>query len=175
LKGLGQMSDLRAKIVSIEEAVVIVRRLREEGKRIVFTNGCFDILHSGHALYLQEARKAGDFLIVAINSDSSVRQLKGEGRPIIPQMERATLLAALESVDMVVIFDKADCIELLDLLNPHVWVKGGDYTLDTLNQEERRLVESRGGEIVLIPATPATSTTTIVERILGAGGEKGSR
>lgn len=168
------MSDLRAKIVSLQEAVATVARLRAEGKRIVFTNGCFDILHSGHALYLQEAGKFGDFLIVALNSDSSVRQLKGEGRPIIPETERATLLAALESVDMVLLFDKPDCLELLDLLSPEVWVKGGDYTKETLNQEERRLVESGGGEIILIPPTPATSTTTIIERVLSSRGKQGS-
>jgi rfaE bifunctional protein nucleotidyltransferase chain/domain len=168
------MCDLRAKIVSLQEAVATVARLRAEGKRIVFTNGCFDILHSGHALYLQEAGKFGDFLIVALNSDSSVRQLKGEGRPIIPEIERATLLAALESVDMVLLFDKPDCLELLDLLGPEVWVKGGDYTKETLNQEERRLVESRGGEIILIPPTPATSTTTIIERVLSSRGKQGS-
>ncbi len=165
--GVGVMSS-QDKIVSRERAAEIIAELRARGRRIVFTNGCFDLLHAGHALYLEQARALGDSLVVGLNSDRSVSAIKGAGRPIVGEMERATLLAALAAVDLVVIFSEQTSEALLNLLRPEVFVKGGDYTKTTMNQEERNLVESYGGEVHLIPALPESSTTCIIERILAA-------
>lgn len=133
--------------------------------RVVATNGCFDLLHAGHARFLEKARWLGDKsnkLIVGVNSDRSIRSLKGEGRPICSVIERTMLLDALWFVDMVVVFDEDNAAEFLRAIDPDVWVKGGDYTLDTINQDERAAVR---GEISFVPFLPGISTTRIIERI----------
>jgi D-beta-D-heptose 7-phosphate kinase/D-beta-D-heptose 1-phosphate adenosyltransferase len=154
-----------AKVKTLEELVPIVTRLKQEGKRIVWTNGCFDILHAGHITYLLRARAAGDVLVVGLNSDRSVQAIKGPSRPIIPEADRALVLSALAPVDYIVIFDTASPLPLIQVLQPDVYAKGGDYTLDTINQEERRAVEAYGGEIVLLPGVEGKGTTQIIERI----------
>jgi rfaE bifunctional protein nucleotidyltransferase chain/domain len=138
---------------------------RAAGRRIVFTNGCFDILHAGHVEYLRQARALGDVLVVALNSDASVRRLKGEDRPIVPEAERAGLLAALRAVDHVVLFDTESPRDLIELVRPDVYAKGGDYNVDML--PEAPLVERLGGEVVLVDYVGGRSTTEIVERIRG--------
>jgi rfaE bifunctional protein nucleotidyltransferase chain/domain len=150
----------RGKIKEREELRHIVEGLKKQGKRIVFTNGCFDILHQGHVIYLEEARQKGDCLIVGVNSDSSVKEIKGKGRPIIPQEGRMTLLAALEAVDYVIPFDEPDPFAVISALRPHVLVKGGDW-----DQEEvvgRELVE----QTIVVPYIEGVSTSGIIETIL---------
>jgi D-beta-D-heptose 7-phosphate kinase/D-beta-D-heptose 1-phosphate adenosyltransferase len=143
----------------------IVAALREAGKKVVWTNGCFDIVHVGHITYLQKAASLGDVLVVGLNSDESVRNVKGPGRPIVPEEERAVVLAALECVGYVVLFSEPSPMPYLDALQPDVYAKGGDYTLETIVQEERRLVESYGGSIAIIPGVEGRSTTKIIARI----------
>ncbi len=138
---------------------------RAAGRRLVVTNGCFDLLHLGHVSYLQSAREQGDLLLVGVNSDAAVRKLKGELRPVTPEEDRALVLAALESVSAVFIFDDASAAGFLAEAKPDVYVKGGDYTLETLNQTERRVVEQAGGRIVLIPFLPGRSTTGTLAKI----------
>ena len=157
---------MTGKIHALGELERIAQDLKESGRKVVWTNGCFDILHSGHVTYLQEARKLGDVLVVGLNSDTSVTAIKGPGRPIVPEAQRAQVLAALSSVDHVVVFDDTTTVRPLEALRPDVYVKGGDYTLDTINQDERAVVEGYGGEIVIIPAVPDMSTSRIVERII---------
>jgi D-beta-D-heptose 7-phosphate kinase/D-beta-D-heptose 1-phosphate adenosyltransferase len=139
------------------------RRLRSEGKRLVFTNGCFDLLHPGHVRYLREARSLGDALVVALNSDRSVRVLKGEGRPILNECERAEVVAALEAVDYVIIFDDETPRELIAELLPDVLVKGGDWPLDQI--AGRQEVEAAGGKVLSLPYVEGSSSTDIIERI----------
>ena len=138
-------------------------RLRAEGRRLVFTNGCFDILHVGHVRYLAAARRLGDALLVAVNSDASVRQLKGAGRPVMSEGERAELLAALEAVDYVTVFDDLSPRSLIAEVLPDVLVKGGDYALDEIHGREE--VERAGGRVVALPFVEGTSTTGVIERI----------
>ena len=154
------MRSLRDKIKEREELRGVVERLKEDGKRICFTNGCFDIVHQGHVLYLEEARRHGDCLIVGVNTDSSVREIKGENKPIIPLEGRATVLAALEVVDYVVPFDEPNPFELISYLRPHVLVKGGDWEADEVIGKE--LVE----EIIVVPYIEGTSTSGIIKSIL---------
>src|ERR1051326_1496898 len=123
------LNDSRHKIIDRSELAVEVRRRQQAGEQGVFTNGCFDLLHLGHVRYLQEARDLGDFLIVGLNSDSSTRALKGPGRPLVPEEERAEILAALTCIDYVTIFNEPTASELLELLQPAIYVKGGDYGL----------------------------------------------
>lgn len=137
------------KIKERHELKAVVEALRKEGKRVVFTNGCFDLLHRGHIHCLKQAKLQGDVLVVAINSDSSVRALKGAPRPILPEEDRAEILAALACVDHVVIFDEPDPLNLIELLKPDVLVKGGDYTPDEIVGAKE--VESYGGKVVIIP------------------------
>lgn len=137
---------------------------RREGKTIVFTNGCFDILHVGHVQYLQEARKQGDLLIVGLNSDASVRMIKGEKRPLVPQAERAEVVASLTAVDYVTLFEETTPLRLIEYLHPDCLVKGGDWNEATVVGGD--LVRSRGGRVVIIPLTEGASTTNIVEKIL---------
>lgn len=139
------------------------------GRRVVVTNGCFDLLHLGHASYLEAARAMGDVLLVGVNSDASVRALKGPGRPIHPENDRAGLIAALASVDAVCVFDSPSAAPFLERARPDVWIKGGDYTLESLNQEERRLVEAAGGTIAFIPMLPGRSTTGTLRRLAQTG------
>jgi rfaE bifunctional protein nucleotidyltransferase chain/domain len=145
--------------------------LREGGKRLVLTNGCFDILHVGHIRYLQEAKSLGDLLVVGVNSDDSVRRLKGEGRPLMTQEERAEIVAALEVVDYVVIFEEDTAEKLVSALRPDLYVKGGTYTLENL--PEVKAVTRYGGEIRILPLTPGLSTSELVDRILARFGKRG--
>ncbi|MEK6409985.1 MAG: D-glycero-beta-D-manno-heptose 1-phosphate adenylyltransferase [Acidobacteriota bacterium] len=139
------------------------QRLRSEGKRLVFTNGCFDLLHSGHVAYLREARSLGDALVVALNSDRSVGILKGQGRPIMKEAERAEVIAALEAVDYVIIFDEPTPHKLIADLLPDVLVKGGDWPLDEIVGREE--VAAAGGTVLSLPYVEGSSTTDIIERI----------
>jgi len=148
-------------------AALLAERLasfRREGKRIVFTNGCFDLLHPGHIHTLTQAKALGDVLVVAINSDASVKRLKGERRPILNQEERAVMLSALAMVDYVTIFAEDTPLEVIRLLLPDVLVKGGDWGADAV--VGREVVEADGGEVVLIPYQAGFSTTDIIERIV---------
>ncbi len=153
-----------SKIKTREELKSEIGKARQTGKKIVTTNGCFDILHVGHIRYLQQAKQQGDILIVAINSDDSVRILKGDTRPLVSQNERAEILAALECVDYVMIFPELDPIQFLKELRPDIHVKGGDYRLDQII--ERETVESLGGELRLLPGAPGKSTTNLIELIV---------
>lgn len=146
-------------------------KLRREGRKIAFTNGCFDILHVGHTRYLRQARTKGDVLVLALNSDASVRKIKGEKRPLIPQDERADLLACLEFVDYVTIFNETTPLELILYLQPDVLIKGGDWAEDQVVGREE--VRSWGGTVAIIPEIPGASTTNIVDKILTVYGEKG--
>jgi len=156
--------DHRKKIASWGEAQDISARLGRDGRKIVFTNGCFDLIHVGHLRYLNEARKYGDFLIIGLNSDRSVRTIKGPGRPIIPEDQRAEVLAGLEVIDLVVLFEQPDPHELITFLRPDVLVKGGDWPLDRIIGKE--VVEAGGGRVLTIPLTPGVSTSTIIDRIV---------
>ncbi len=155
------MSQL--KIFNRNELATVLQQLKSEGNVIVTTNGCFDVLHLGHLRYLQAARQLGDLLVVAINSDASVRELKGENRPLIPEDERAEMLAGLECVDYVVIFPELTPIELLSELKPDIHVKGGDYKLEQL--VEREVVEANGGKVIVGLNVPGKSTTNLIEVI----------
>jgi D-glycero-beta-D-manno-heptose 1-phosphate adenylyltransferase len=140
-------------------------RIRPAGPRLVVTNGCFDILHIGHIRCLQAARSAGDLLLVGVNGDDAVRRLKGAGRPIHCEEDRAAALAALEAVDAVCLFHELSAVRFLTLSRPDVYVKGGDYTLETLHPEERRAVEAGGGRILLVPFFPGHSTSALIRTI----------
>ncbi len=155
------------KLKTREQLHAIIKQLQQDGKRVVWTNGCFDILHVGHILYLQEARKQGDVMVVGLNSDASVRENKGADRPVVGEQDRAHVLAALECVSHIVIFDEKSPLPLLQTLQPDVYAKGGDYTVDTIVQEERRAVESYGGEIAIIPGRKGQSTSDIINKISG--------
>ena len=137
---------------------------KKEGKKVVFTNGCYDILHIGHIRCFQEGKRLGDILIVALNSDRSVRALKGPSRPIIPEDERAEIIAAIESVDYVTIFDQEEPLEIISTITPDVLVKGGDWTIDTI--VGKNLVESHGGSVLSLPMVPGISTSRIIEKIV---------
>ncbi|MDD5168611.1 MAG: D-glycero-beta-D-manno-heptose 1-phosphate adenylyltransferase [Syntrophales bacterium] len=152
------------KVLSKEQVKKRLDELRREGESIVFTNGCFDILHVGHVRYLQEAKKLGDILVLGLNSDLSVRGLKGEKRPLVPQDERADVLAALEAVDFVVIFDESTPLELIKYLKPDFLVKGGDWSEDDIVGS--REIREWGGRVVVAPLIEGKSTTNVVEKIL---------
>ncbi|PYS48480.1 MAG: D-glycero-beta-D-manno-heptose 1-phosphate adenylyltransferase [Acidobacteria bacterium] len=154
---------MSGKILSIDELREERARLCEEGKRLVFTNGCFDILHVGHVRYLQSARELGDALLVAINSDRSVRELKGAERPVMNEQERAEILAALSAVDYVTIFDDISPRSLIAELLPDVLVKGGDYNLNEIHGREE--VERAGGRVLSLPFIEGASTSSVIERI----------
>ena len=155
----------REKIIAWEQLPAWRAAMRASGKRLVVTNGCFDLLHLGHVTYLELARQQGDALLIGVNSDAAVRQLKGPDRPVTPEADRAAVLAALESVNGVCIFAESTATRFLAATQPDIYVKGGDYTLDTLNQEERRTVEQAGGKIVIIPFVPGKSTTALLKKI----------
>jgi D-beta-D-heptose 7-phosphate kinase/D-beta-D-heptose 1-phosphate adenosyltransferase len=142
----------------------VLERLKAEGKRVVFTNGCFDLLHIGHLRYLVKAKALGDILIVGVNSDASVQGLKGPGRPVLPLEERMELLSGLECVDYVVSFDEPTPLELITLLRPHILVKGGDWNKETIVGKE--IVERLGGEVVALPFIEGNSTSHLIETIL---------
>jgi rfaE bifunctional protein nucleotidyltransferase chain/domain len=139
--------------------------LRQSGKKLVVTNGCFDLLHLGHVTYLQQARNLGDALLVGLNSDKSVSELKGPTRPVNSEHDRAAVLAALESVNGVCVFTGARCTELLRQVEPDIYCKGGDYTIESLNAEERGALQAMGSKIVILPVVPARSTTETLKKI----------
>ena len=155
---------MKQKIKEREELLRIIKDLKRKGKRIVFTNGCFDLLHIGHIRYLEEAKTLGDVLIIGVNSDSSVRKLKGPDRPILPEEERAEILSSLECVDYITTFDELDPINLITSLQPDVLVKGGDWTKE--QTVGRNVVERTGGEVVILPFVQGASTTNLIETIL---------
>jgi rfaE bifunctional protein nucleotidyltransferase chain/domain len=157
--------NFRDKIVSWKELPEWRQKVRDSGKKLVVTNGCFDLLHLGHVTYLETARNQGEALLVGVNGDEGVRQLKGPDRPINEETERAAVLAALESVDGVCVFPEKTATEFLAAARPDIYVKGGDYTLDTLNKDERRTVENAGGKIIIIPFVPGKSTTALLKKI----------
>ncbi len=142
----------------------IVQQLKQQGKTVVFTNGCFDILHVGHVRLLREAKALGDVLIVAVNSDASVKTIKGAGRPFVPAEQRAEVVAALEPVDYVIIFDEPDPLRIITEITPHVLVKGGDWTVDTIIGRE--VVEKAGGKVIPLPFVEGISSSSIVQRII---------
>jgi len=157
--------NFREKLISWADLPAWRAGVRACGKRLVVTNGCFDLLHLGHVTYLEAARNLGDLLLIGVSGDDSVRQLKGANRPLNDEQDRAAVLAALESVSGVCIFAEKRATRFLALAQPDIYVKGGDYTLETLDQEERRTVGQAGGKIVLIPFVPGKSTTALLEKI----------
>jgi D-beta-D-heptose 7-phosphate kinase / D-beta-D-heptose 1-phosphate adenosyltransferase len=155
---------MKQKIKERKELLKIIKDLKAKGKRIVFTNGCFDLLHIGHIRYLEEAKALGDVLVVGVNSDSSVQKLKGPKRPILPAEERMEILSGLGSVDHVTLFDELDPLELINSLQPNVLVKGGDWTKEQTVGKE--VVERSGGRVVIIPFVQGASTSNLIETIL---------
>ena len=154
----------REKILPLAEVVRFRDLLADEGQRVVFTNGCFDLLHVGHVRYLQAARALGEALIVAVNGDASVRALKGPTRPINNEQDRAEVLAALACVDYVVIFDTERVTEIVHAVRPQIYAKGGDYTVDRLNAEERWALGEVGADIHILPLVPGKSTTAMLDK-----------
>ena len=155
---------LQEKLKSADELSRISGEMRGSGRRLVFTNGCFDVLHVGHVRYLQQARKLGDALAVALNSDASVRALKGEARPINTQEDRAELLAALDCVDYVTIFYDERITQLVRKVLPQIYAKGGDYTEESLDREEFLVIREIGIEIKILPLVPGKSTSRMIEQ-----------
>jgi D-beta-D-heptose 7-phosphate kinase/D-beta-D-heptose 1-phosphate adenosyltransferase len=159
------------KIRSRDDLATEIQRRQQAGERAVFTNGCFDLLHLGHVRYLQEARELGDFLVLGLNADESVRQLKGVGRPLVPEQERAEIMASLVCIDYVTIFSEATASPLLDLLRPAIYVKGADYagatdgTPDTKRLPEAKVVQAYGGVVRLLPYLQHHSTTELIAKI----------
>jgi D-glycero-beta-D-manno-heptose 1-phosphate adenylyltransferase len=169
---LSLMSDplYNAKLLSLDTAVEARRKLRAEGKRLVLTNGVFDLLHTGHLYYLQQARARGDALFIALNSDESVRALKGPLRPVQSEIERAYALGATWFVDGIVIFRQPRLTPEIEALQPDVYCKAGDYTLDKLDPGERAALEKAGAQIEFLPFLPGFSTTNLIAKIKAAGG-----
>jgi rfaE bifunctional protein nucleotidyltransferase chain/domain len=160
--------DFAKKILSAATLPAWREELRRRGGTLVATNGCFDLLHRGHVSYLQQARLLGDALLVGLTSDANVRRLKGPGRPVNREADRAAVLAALESVDAVYVFPEPDACHFLETARPGLYAKGGDYTIDTINRDERRLLERLGVKIVILPAVPGQSTSAALERLKSA-------
>lgn len=157
---------MTAKIVKLQDAGARISQLRAQGgKKIVFTNGCFDLLHVGHVRYLATARALGDILVVGVNGDQSVRTLKGTGRPLNQEHDRAEVLAALESVDLVTIFPEVRATGAIELVRPDIYVKGGDYTPETLNPEERDILDAVGAQVMIIPFESGYSTSRIIKQM----------
>jgi rfaE bifunctional protein nucleotidyltransferase chain/domain len=155
---------MKEKIKERKELLRIIKNLKAKGKRIVFTNGCFDLLHLGHVRYLEEAKALGDVLVVGVNSDSSVRKLKGPKRPILLEEERTEILSGLGCVDYITIFSEADPLKLITSLKPNLLVKGGDWTREQI--VGRQVVERSGGELVIIPFVKGASTSNVIDIIL---------
>jgi D-beta-D-heptose 7-phosphate kinase/D-beta-D-heptose 1-phosphate adenosyltransferase len=158
------------KILPLDQLRIERERLRQTGKKVVFTNGCFDLLHPGHVRYLQQARALGDALIVALNSDRSVRELKGDKRPILTEAERSEVMAALACVDLVTVFDEPTPREIIAALLPDVLVKGGDWGVDAIIGREE--VEAAGGQVMSLAFVEGCSTTDVIERIAERYGQK---
>jgi rfaE bifunctional protein nucleotidyltransferase chain/domain len=154
-----------SKIVSASDLAQIRNSLDVDQRRLVFTNGCFDLLHVGHVRYLQQARALGDALVVAVNGDESVRTLKGPSRPINPEGDRAEVLAALDCVDYVTIFHTPRVTDVVSIVKPHVYVKGGDYTPESLDPGEVAALKSAGSEIRILPLVPGRSTTATIGKM----------
>jgi len=155
---------MHSKIRTVQELLPLIQILRAIGKKIVFTNGCFDIIHTGHTRYLRKAKSLGDILIVAVNSDASVRSIKGVNRPINSEADRMETLSALESVDFVVLFQELDPERVISEIQPDVLVKGGDWPIDKI--VGRDIVEARGGKVISVGYIEGASTTEIIEKIL---------
>ena len=164
------MKAARHKVVSRAEAARAVRRARRQGLRIVFTNGCFDLLHVGHVRSLEQARSLGDLLVVGVNSDASVRRIKGPSRPLVPARQRAEVLAALACVDLVVVFPEPTPLRLIRAVSPDVLAKGGDWTLDAIVGREDVL--ARGGEVRRLREVPGVRTTSLVAKIRESAGRR---
>ncbi|MEI6054929.1 MAG: D-glycero-beta-D-manno-heptose 1-phosphate adenylyltransferase [Lentisphaerota bacterium] len=158
-------SLINSKIMSIEEAITWRCKLEKTGKKLVMTNGCFDILHRGHVTYLMKARELGDALVLAINSDSSVRELKGPNRPVTNENDRAFILASLMFIDAVVIFRSKRCEGIINEIKPDIYVKGADYNLHTMDQTERSVLEDVGSKIEFISFVDGYSTTSIIKKM----------
>jgi rfaE bifunctional protein nucleotidyltransferase chain/domain len=158
------METANQKIKSLDEIIVLRKELKASGKRLVFTNGCFDILHVGHVRFLNLARALGDRLVVALNSDRSVRQIKGKSRPVIPEMERAEVLSALGSVDYVFLFDDSTPQRIIDAIVPDILVKGSDWELSRV--VGRETVENSGGSVLTVPVVEGSSTTDIIRKVI---------
>ena len=156
---------MNAKILTLDELAQRSEEIRTNGRRLVLTNGCFDLLHVGHIRYLQEAAELGDCLAVALNGDESVRALKGPGRPLNRADDRAEVLAALECVDLVTIFPAVRATAVIEAVRPAIYVKGGDYTLESLDPEEVAALKKIGAEIKTLPLVPGKSTTGLIERM----------
>lgn len=152
------------RILGREEAATLIESLKTQGKKVVFTNGCFDILHVGHLRYLEQAREQGDILVVGVNSDASVKRLKGPTRPINSELDRAEMLAGLKAVDYTVIFTEDTPVEIIEELKPSIHVKGGDYKKEDLPETE--VVERNGGEVRILMLVDGKSTTNVVNKIL---------
>lgn len=155
---------MREKIKKRKELLKIIKNLKSKGKRVVFTNGCFDLLHLGHVRYLEEAKSLGDILVVAVNSDSSVRKLKGPKRPIFPEADRTEILSCLACVDYITIFNEPDPLKLITSLKPNLLVKGGDWAREQI--VGREVVENSGGDLLIIPFVKGSSTTNVIDTIL---------
>lgn len=154
----------KSKIKSLYTLKKIVARLKGERRKIVFTNGCFDLLHVGHVRYLEKAKKLGDVLVVGLNTDHSVKLIKGENRPIVPQKERAEILASLEFVDYVLLFNEPDPLKIIKAIKPDVLVKGADWDKDKI--VGREVIEESNGKVVRIPLIAGASTTNLIEKII---------
>jgi D-glycero-beta-D-manno-heptose 1-phosphate adenylyltransferase len=161
---------MKKKIVDAQQLAAAAKEMREKGLKLVLTNGCFDLLHVGHVRYLESARALGDALAVAINGDESVRALKGEGRPLNNENDRAEVIAALDCVDYVIIFPEVRATNLLEKVRPAVYVKGGDYTPETLHADERAALERAGAEISILPFERGHSTSKLIEKVKQIGG-----
>ena len=160
---------MSAQIVDLEELSKRSKQVRAAGKKLVATNGCFDLLHLGHVRYLQAARALGDMLVVGLNGDGSVRKLKGKGRPVTTERDRAEILAALQCVDLVTIFPEMQATQFIAASRPTIYVKGGDYSSETLNEEESALLKEIGAEIRIIPFEAGYSTSRLLEQIRKSG------
>ena len=160
---------MKTKIIDMDELAARAEVLRAAGKKLVVTNGCFDLLHVGHVRYLQAARTLGDLLAVGLNGDRSVRELKGNGRPITAESDRAEVLAALQCVDLVTIFPQTRATQFIAAIKPAIYVKGGDYSSETLDEEERAVLKEVGAEIRIIPFESGYSTSRLLEQICKTG------
>jgi rfaE bifunctional protein nucleotidyltransferase chain/domain len=158
-----QPRGLKTKLKPFEIIKNEIKALQQQGKKIVFTNGCFDILHAGHVDIFQQARNLGDALVVAVNSDISIKKIKGEKRPVVPQAQRMQVLAALEAIDYVVIFDEENPFKIIKEIQPDILVKGGDWPVETI--VGREIVEKKGGKVLSIPLMEGISTTNIIEEV----------
>lgn len=161
---------MKKKIVDAQQLAAVSKEMCAKGRKLVLTNGCFDLVHVGHVRYLESARALGDALAVAINGDESVRALKGQGRPLNTESDRAEVIAALDCVDYVIIFPEVRATNLLEKVRPAVYVKGGDYTPETLHAEERTALEHVGAEIRILPFEQGHSTSTLIDKVKQIGG-----